>query len=434
MFNLTSEFPNLTNLDPNQTNLTVLQCCSHEKQRCYIRKPGSGISLDFLELRSYNQIETRRQPNVTCLPRLAVDAFTSSGLDALGQKLGRLDMARAADISRQACAGPNSLVLALLYLDRLRKRNPDYLTTVSSADLFLVSLMVASKFLHDDGEEDEVFNDEWATSGGMDTKELNRLEVRFLAALDWRIFVDQQEFAVTLHRLESDIAAREMAARGGGATYSDLRVLGSGEQAAQMLALLAQAALKVTTVCLTTYAAGLLTLLGTAAALSRTPLGPAAVSSSIRTLASACSGLESDQNLVSEDGKSLSTADLVTASLLVATLTSAPLAGGQDEDSAEDNLVLEEERRQLLNHTRSLWLSEYSEARRSPDGRPPDHYTSPLYSDKPDSGTYSRPSLSSLLQPTWEDLEAPAGWGMRCPVLRWGAQATAWPALGLALG
>merc|ERR1712213_254409 len=29
--------------------------------------------------------------------RLAVDQFTSSGLDALGQKLGRLDMARAAD-------------------------------------------------------------------------------------------------------------------------------------------------------------------------------------------------------------------------------------------------------------------------------------------------------------------------------------------------
>ena len=41
----------------------------------------------------------------TKLFRLAVDQFTSSGLDALGQKLGRLDMARAADISRQACAG-----------------------------------------------------------------------------------------------------------------------------------------------------------------------------------------------------------------------------------------------------------------------------------------------------------------------------------------
>ncbi len=41
---------------------------------------------------------------------------------------------------------------------------------MSSADLFLVSMMVASKYLHDDGEEDEVFNDEWAASGDIDIK------------------------------------------------------------------------------------------------------------------------------------------------------------------------------------------------------------------------------------------------------------------------
>ena len=118
-----------------------------------------------------------------------MDQFTGVGLDALGEKLGRLDMARAAEMTRTACVGPSSLVLALLYLDRLRKRNPDYLTSISSADLFLVSMMVASKFLHDDGEEDEVFNDEWAQSGGMDAKEMNRLEIEFLSAIDWRIFV-----------------------------------------------------------------------------------------------------------------------------------------------------------------------------------------------------------------------------------------------------
>merc|ERR1719275_186537 len=79
----------------------------------------------------YGALPATDRPSLP-LTRLAVDQFTSTGLDALGQKLGRLDMARAADISRQACAGPNSLVLALL---------------------FLVSLMVASKFLHDDGEK-----------------------------------------------------------------------------------------------------------------------------------------------------------------------------------------------------------------------------------------------------------------------------------------
>merc|ERR1711971_1489410 len=355
----------------------------------------------------YGALPATDRPSLP-LTRLAVDQFTSSGLDALGQKLGRLDMARAADISRQACAGPNSLVLALLYLERLRRRNPDYLTTVSSADLFVVSLMVASKFLHDDGEEDEVFNDEWASSGGIDTKELNRLEVKFLAAMDWRIFVDDAEFQTTLCRLEADIAIREVAARDGDATYSDLTVLGSGEQAAHMLSLLAQAAIKVTAVCLTTYAAGILTLLGTAAALSRTPLGPAQVSSSVRTLASAFNGLEEEE---------------------------------------------EEQRRQQMNRTRALWLSEHSNAppAYAPDRSPwaelpsaPGTYSMPVYRDRPDTVTNHGPALPPLLSEAWRGgeawreeraalhqlgLQAPKPglqYRGRCPVLRWGSTTLRW--------
>merc|ERR1711934_1143836 len=123
---------------------------------------------------------------------------------------------------------------------------------------------------------------------------------------------------------EEEYAPQVFPDRDGDATYSDLTVLGSGEQAAHMLSLLAQAAIKVTAVCLTTYAAGILTLLGTAAALSRTPLGPAQVSSSVRTLASAFNGLEEqevgvhqvpdDKNNTRDELRSLSHADLVTAS------------------------------------------------------------------------------------------------------------------------
>jgi len=43
--------------------------------------------------------------------------------------------------------------------------------------------MMASKFLHDEGEEDCVLNDEWATSAHMDVAELNELERNFIAAL-----------------------------------------------------------------------------------------------------------------------------------------------------------------------------------------------------------------------------------------------------------
>jgi len=42
---------------------------------------------------------------------------------------------------------------------------------------------MASKFLHDEGEEDSVVNDEWATSACMDVKDLNDLERHFLTAL-----------------------------------------------------------------------------------------------------------------------------------------------------------------------------------------------------------------------------------------------------------
>lgn len=43
--------------------------------------------------------------------------------------------------------------------------------------------MISSKFLYDDGEGDEVFMDEWATSGGVTIKEMLVLERDFLTAI-----------------------------------------------------------------------------------------------------------------------------------------------------------------------------------------------------------------------------------------------------------
>merc|ERR1711936_1506126 len=217
----------------------------------------------------YGALPATDRPSLP-LTRLAVDQFTSTGLDALGQKLGRLDMARAADISRQACAGPNSLVLALLYLERLRRRNPDYLTTVSSADLFLVSLMVASKFLHDDGEEDEVFNDEWAKSVAMEKKELNELELNFLSAIDWSIYVSPNECEQTTQKIELAVALKQVGDRGGWTTYSDLLVLSRTLELIKIWEILYEYTIKVTAVCIFAYAASLMTMMGTCNLLNST--------------------------------------------------------------------------------------------------------------------------------------------------------------------
>jgi pyrroline-5-carboxylate reductase len=43
--------------------------------------------------------------------------------------------------------------------------------------------MVSCKFLYDDGETDEVFIDEWASSGGTTVKQLVQLEKDFLKAI-----------------------------------------------------------------------------------------------------------------------------------------------------------------------------------------------------------------------------------------------------------
>ncbi len=72
--------------------------------------------------------------------------FNDLGLEALEARLNKLDMERAAEITRNTCASPTSLILALIYLDRMRSSNPAYLYSVSSTDLFLVSLVSIYRF------------------------------------------------------------------------------------------------------------------------------------------------------------------------------------------------------------------------------------------------------------------------------------------------
>lgn len=44
---------------------------------------------------------------------------------------------------REACISPCAMMLALVYIERLRHRNPEYLQKISSSDLFLISMVCA---------------------------------------------------------------------------------------------------------------------------------------------------------------------------------------------------------------------------------------------------------------------------------------------------
>ncbi|XP_054257774.1 protein CNPPD1 [Macrosteles quadrilineatus] len=174
-----------------------------------------------------------------------------------GCSLDRLHVDQATEISRNTCASPASLVLALLYLERLKTCNSEYIEKVPPSELFLVSMMVASKFLHDDGEEDEVFNAEWAYSGGLKLKEMNQLEREFLNAINWEVYVSESMFWERLRSLESMLAVREGRSRGW-FSYTELATLIHASE----LVNLAHTLITVSAVCLTSYTASVLVMVG----------------------------------------------------------------------------------------------------------------------------------------------------------------------------
>jgi hypothetical protein len=148
---------------------------------------------------------------------------------------------------------------------------------------------------------------------------------------------------------------REVGGRDWTASYTDLCVLTSDLKLdLDLLSLLTECCLKLTSVCLTAYAASVLTLLGSAALLNQTPLGPAAVHHSFRLLlnAPAASGAAADSSSAanrsattsSEAVGSVRPADLLAASLLVASLTaaSAEEGGEQGGESVDDGFLVAE--------------------------------------------------------------------------------------------
>jgi hypothetical protein len=171
----------------------------------------------------YCKMPTMDRPSLA-MTELAVEMLQ----DLAPKEFGKVDMYWASDISREVCSSPCSLMLAMLYLKRLKKKNSPYLYQVSSSDLLLVALMVASKYLYDEGEVEEVLNEEWAQSANIDVDEINQLERTFLAAIDWNLFVSKSEFWSSLESLEKKIAMRQGMERNGSFTYTDLCVLLQG--------------------------------------------------------------------------------------------------------------------------------------------------------------------------------------------------------------
>jgi len=182
---------------------------------------------------------------------IAVEFFR----EASPKELGKVDCYFAASASRKASMSPCSLMLGMLYIERLKNKNPEYLQQISSQDLFLISMMMASKYLYDEGVDEEVFNDEWADAANMDVKDLNELERSFLDAIDWNLFVRREEFFKVLGGVEQCIAVK-MGADRNFYTYTDLLILLASAKLQHSFRQVLLDICKVMMVCSVAYVAG----------------------------------------------------------------------------------------------------------------------------------------------------------------------------------
>ncbi|CAG06689.1 unnamed protein product, partial [Tetraodon nigroviridis] len=198
---------------------------------------------------------------------IAIEIFQKSA----PSPIRKLHKKYAAHVSREACISPCAMMLALVYVKRLRHRNPEYLQKISSSDLFLISMMVASKYLYDEGEEEEVFNDEWGAAGKLDVKTVNHLEMSFLSAIEWSLFTDHNDLLDSLRQLEASVAERQGAKRGW-FTYTDLCVLLEQTAWSQALAAVYQHFTKISCMLGLFYLTGVAGLIASGAVLQQLSL------------------------------------------------------------------------------------------------------------------------------------------------------------------
>jgi len=158
---------------------------------------------------------------------LAVNAFTTGTFGTQLDTLQFLDLDMASEVGRSACVSPTTLIMALVYLDRLSKNNVKYLEGIKPSELFVVALLVANKFIQDEGEDSGIYNDEWAASGRLDVKKMNRLELEFLCAMDWNININPKDYNNYLSIIESKLALTEGNKRGW-YTYTEIDCISDG--------------------------------------------------------------------------------------------------------------------------------------------------------------------------------------------------------------
>lgn len=132
-----------------------------------------------------------------------------------GHSLSRLNFVTVGNLTVTPC----SLILAMIYLDRLNVVDPAYARRITPSELFIVSMMVSTKFYC--GYDEDIYLSAWAESGNLSVNHMKELELEFLDAIGWRVYVSNHEFFEKLKSVEKVLAKRQGLARGW-LTYTEL--------------------------------------------------------------------------------------------------------------------------------------------------------------------------------------------------------------------
>ncbi|KAF6777770.1 hypothetical protein AHF37_02667 [Paragonimus kellicotti] len=113
------------------------------------------------------------------------------------RRLGKLDPFTVTECANSKFVPPVSMLTALIFIKKFASSDPppQLADEITAVDLFVIALTTASKYLHDVGTEDGLDNAGWAELFNMDVKDLNKLEIEFLCALNWECFVEKIDYS-----------------------------------------------------------------------------------------------------------------------------------------------------------------------------------------------------------------------------------------------
>lgn len=103
-------------------------------------------------------------------------------------------------IYKYSCCSPSCFVVAHIYMERFIECTSAHLTPLNVHRLLITSVMVAAKFI-----DDAFYNNAYyARVGGVTTKELNKLEMKFLFGLDFQLHVNVPTFGSYCSLIEKE--------------------------------------------------------------------------------------------------------------------------------------------------------------------------------------------------------------------------------------